>query len=86
VATVRSQRLTAAVSGGHRIITFDRVGSDREVCRGAVVGVGEVADRGVCGARVPARLIGKELGRAHSAVRSNLRAMLQPMLEIECAW
>ena len=26
----------------------------------------------------PARLIGKEIGRAHSAVRSNLRAMLRP--------
>ena len=26
----------------------------------------------------PARLIGKEIGRAHSAVRSNLRAMFRP--------
>ena len=43
---------TAAVSRGHRITAFDRVGSDWEVCCGTVVGVGEVADRGAGGAGV----------------------------------
>src|SRR3954447_14684466 len=51
---------------------------DREVCCGTTVGVGEVADRGVGGAGVPSRVIGKEIGRAHRTVWAYIRVLPPP--------
>lgn len=54
--------------GGQGIGTFDRVGSIGRCGCGAVIGVGEAGIAELVAQGLPSRLIGKEIGRAHSAV------------------